>query len=95
MTKAKKPAAKTTTAAKKTATKNAFNSKSDLENVQDHYLDYPYPHRNSEEEKTRLLRIYGDYLGEINHWLFEGKKILPKISACLLQVAAQVIVQFI
>lgn len=77
MTKAKKPATKAT-AAKKTATKNAFNSSSDLANVQDHYLDYPYPHRNPEEEKTRLLRIYGDYLGEINHWLFEGKKDFTK-----------------
>lgn len=77
MTKAKKPATKVT-AAKKTVTKNAFNASSDLENVQDHYLDYPYPHRNPEDEKTRLLRIYGDYLGEINHWLFEGKKDFTK-----------------
>jgi SAM-dependent methyltransferase len=77
MTKAKKPSTKVASA-KKPVTKNAFNSASDLEKVQDHYLDYPYPHRNPEEEKTRLLRIYGDYLGEINHWLFEGKKDFTK-----------------
>lgn len=46
----------------------------DLKEVKDHYLDYPYPHRNPEDDKTRLLKVYGDYLGEINHWLFEGKK---------------------
>jgi SAM-dependent methyltransferase len=59
------------------AKKDTVKSK-DLKQVQDHYLDYPYPHRNPEDEKTRLLRIYGDYLGEINHWLFEGKKEFKK-----------------
>ena len=50
----------------------------DLKQVQDHYLDYPYPHRNPEDDKTRLLKIYGDYLGEISHWLFEGKEDFKK-----------------
>jgi SAM-dependent methyltransferase len=45
-----------------------------LKKVQEHYEDYPYPLRDPEEEKTRLLMILGDYLGEINHWLFKGKK---------------------
>ena len=45
----------------------------DLKQVQEHYLDYPYPHRDPEDDKTRLLKIYGDYLGEISHWLFDGK----------------------
>ncbi len=61
------------TKAKKTPVKSK-----DLKQVQDHYLDYPYPHRNPEDEKTRLMKIYGDYLGEINHWLFEGKKDFTK-----------------
>ena len=50
----------------------------DLKQVQDHYLDYPYPHRDPEEDKKRLLKIYGDYLGEINHWLYDGKKNFQK-----------------
>ena len=50
----------------------------DLKAVQDHYLDYPYPERDPEEDKTRLMKIYGDYLGEINHFLFEGKKDFSK-----------------
>ena len=49
-----------------------------LKEVQEHYLDYPYPLRNPEDDKTRILKIYGDYLGEINHWLFEGKKDFKK-----------------
>ncbi|RTK92912.1 MAG: class I SAM-dependent methyltransferase [Rickettsiales bacterium] len=55
----------------------AINAK-DLKQVQDHYLDYPYPMRNPEDDKVRLLKVYGDYLGEINHWLFEGKKDFTK-----------------
>lgn len=53
-------------------------SERDLQQVQDHYLDYPYPYRNPEDDKVRLLKVYGDYLGEINHFLFEGKKDFTK-----------------
>lgn len=56
------------------STKTTAVKSKDLKQVQDHYLDYPYPHRNPEDEKTRLMKVYGDYLGEINHWLFEGKQ---------------------
>jgi ubiquinone/menaquinone biosynthesis C-methylase UbiE len=55
-----------------------------LKEVQDHYLDYPYPLRNPEDDKTRLLKVYGDYLGEINHWLFEGKKDFKKGARVLI-----------
>lgn len=61
-----------------TGRKKVAISKKDLKHVQDHYLDYPYPFRNPEDDKTRLLKVYGDYLGEINHWLFEGKKDFTK-----------------
>ena len=55
------------------------NQKSkDLKQVKDHYLDYPYPFRDPEEDKKRLLKMYGDYLGEINHWLFNGKEDFKK-----------------
>ena len=54
------------------------NSSKGIKAVQDHYLDYPYPFRNPEEDKVRLMRIYGDYLGEINHYLFNGNKDFTK-----------------
>ncbi|PCJ24536.1 MAG: methyltransferase [Rickettsiales bacterium] len=62
----------------KSKTKKKPAKSKDLKHVQDHYLDYPYPERNPEEEKTRLMKVYGDYLGEINHWLFEGKEDFKK-----------------
>ena len=49
-----------------------------LKEVQDHYLDYPYPYRDPEDEKTRLMVMYNDYLGSMNHWLFEGKEDFKK-----------------
>lgn len=58
---------------KKTTATKASTPK-DLKQVQDHYLDYPYPHRDPEDDKTRLIRIYGDCLGELNHWLYKGKE---------------------
>ncbi|MGV2431961.1 MAG UNVERIFIED_CONTAM: class I SAM-dependent methyltransferase [Rickettsiaceae bacterium] len=51
---------------------------SDLKNVKDHYQDYPYPYRNPEEEKTRLLALMGEYLGELNHYLYKGKESFKK-----------------
>lgn len=48
--------------------------KNDLKQVQDQYLDYPYPYRNPEDDKTRILRMQGDFLSEINHFLYKGKK---------------------
>lgn len=49
-----------------------------LKEVQDHYMDYPYPYRNPEEEKTRLLQLMGESLGELNHHLYKGKKSFKK-----------------
>jgi ubiquinone/menaquinone biosynthesis C-methylase UbiE len=45
-----------------------------LKAVKEHYEDYPYPLRDPEEDKTRLLKIQGESLAEINHWLFKGKQ---------------------
>lgn len=57
------------------ANKKERNQKSkDLKEVQGHYEDYPYPYRDPEEEKKRLLQTIGDYLGEINHWLYKGQQ---------------------
>lgn len=52
----------------------AFSQPKDLKQVQDHYMDYPYPFRNPEDEKDRIIKIYGDCLGEINHWLYKGRE---------------------
>ena len=65
-----------------TKTRKKPSKTKDLKQVQDHYLDYPYPHRNPEDDKTRLLKIYGDYLGELSHWLFEGKRRFYKRFPC-------------
>jgi ubiquinone/menaquinone biosynthesis C-methylase UbiE len=59
--------------AKKTQSAKKLTAK-DLQHVQDHYLDYPYPHRNPEDDKKRLMKIYADTLAEISHWLFKGKE---------------------
>lgn len=51
---------------------NKFNK--DLKNVQDQYLDYPYPMRNPDDDKKRIMRMQGDFLAEINHVIYKGKK---------------------
>lgn len=51
-----------------------INKDKDIKEVVEHYLDYPYPLRNPEDEKTRLLQIHGENLNELNHWLFKGKE---------------------
>jgi ubiquinone/menaquinone biosynthesis C-methylase UbiE len=50
------------------------DTENDLAEVREHYQDYPYPFRDPEDEKQRLLQICGEYLGELNHWLYKGKK---------------------
>ncbi len=50
----------------------------DKTEVIDHYLDYPYPLRDPEDEKTRLLQIDGENLHQINHYLFKGKEDFNK-----------------
>lgn len=49
-------------------------NKEDLKEVQDQYLDYPYPYRNPEDDKTRVLQIVGEFLPEINHYVHKGKQ---------------------
>ena len=45
-----------------------------LSEVRGQYEDYPYPRRNPEEEKSRLLTTFSDSLELINHHCFEGKQ---------------------
>ena len=62
----------TSKAAAKPKGKDKF--KKDLKKVQDQYLDYPYPMRDPEDDKKRIMRMQGDFLSEINHAIYKGKK---------------------
>jgi SAM-dependent methyltransferase len=55
-----------------------------LKVVQEHYQDYPYPYRDPEEESNRLLALAGEYLGELNHHLYKGKKVFDGNFRCLI-----------
>jgi SAM-dependent methyltransferase len=59
---------------KKTKNSAAKKENSTLTIVKEHYEDYPYPYRDPELEKERLLCMQGEYLGQLNHWLFKGKE---------------------
>jgi len=52
--------------------------KKDLKQVQDHYLDYPYPLRDPDDDKKYILRIQGGFLNEINHYIYQGKQDFKK-----------------
>ncbi|MCB2183663.1 MAG: class I SAM-dependent methyltransferase [Desulfobulbaceae bacterium] len=45
-----------------------------LQEVRNQYENYPYPYRNPEEEKQRLLATQDGYLEKINHFCFQGKQ---------------------
>lgn len=45
-----------------------------LQAVRDQYEDYPYPKRDPEEEKNRIITTYYDALDVINYYCFEGKQ---------------------
>lgn len=42
--------------------------------IQQQYQEYPYPSRDPESDKSRLISLIGSTLAEINHWLFKGKE---------------------
>lgn len=74
--KVKASASKKATTVKASAKDSRF--KNDLKNVQDHYLDYPYPARDPEDDKKRIMRMQGDFFGEISHNLYKGKQDFKK-----------------
>lgn len=45
-----------------------------LPTVRDQYEDLPYPARDPEDEKNRLLETWTDSLGKINHYCFGGRQ---------------------
>ena len=42
--------------------------------VRDQYEQYPYPIRDPEAEKERIHITGGEFLEELNHWLYKGKE---------------------
>ncbi len=42
--------------------------------VRSQYEDLPYPHREPNDERKRLIRPYGVPLDEVNHFCFSGKE---------------------
>lgn len=54
-----------------------------LPDVKAQYEDLPYPPRNPEDEKDRLLSTQTEYLGMINHMCFQGKRDFSKGFRCL------------
>src|SRR5882672_11467022 len=44
-----------------------------LKQVREQYETYPYPDRNPEDEKRRLLYTWQDNLAQINHYCYQGK----------------------
>ena len=44
-----------------------------LKEVKKQYEDYPYPHRNPNDEKKRILSSEHEYINIINHYCFNGK----------------------
>ena len=45
-----------------------------LAEVRDQYENFPFPHRNPEEEKSRLLLKAPEFLERINHYCFGGRQ---------------------
>jgi len=45
-----------------------------LSEVREQYEELPYPRRNPEEEKTRILEPTLNFLAIINHYCFRGKQ---------------------
>ena len=48
-------------------------SQTSISKVKDQYEDFPYPHRNPQDELNRLILGPPGCLPEINHYLFAGK----------------------
>ncbi len=53
-------------------------SRRKVRGVKDQYEVYPYPHRDSADEATRLVRTLGGNLDGISHFLFGGRRDFAK-----------------
>lgn len=54
-----------------------------ISSVKQQYEALPYPPRNPEDEKNRLLRTVGDSLSELNHCCFKGQRNFNQDFRCL------------
>ncbi len=54
-----------------------------ISSVKQQYEALPYPPRNPEDEKVRLLRTVGDTLSELNHCCFRGQRNFNQDFRCL------------
>jgi SAM-dependent methyltransferase len=54
-----------------------------ISSVKQQYEALPYPPRNPEDEKIRLLRTVGDSLSELNHCCFKGQRNFNQDFRCL------------
>ena len=54
-----------------------------ISSVKQQYEELPYPPRNPEDERKRLLRTIGDSLSELNHCCFKGRKDFNQDFRCL------------
>jgi SAM-dependent methyltransferase len=62
---------------KKSSSKVSLSSsihERDIKAVQNQYASLPYPLRNLEDEKDRILMVIGEAFPEINHRLFKGSE---------------------
>lgn len=60
-----------------------MDSSNVISSVRQQYEELPYPPRNPEDEKKRILRTIGDSLGELNHCCFQGRKDFNQDFRCL------------
>ncbi|MDD5010696.1 MAG: class I SAM-dependent methyltransferase [Phycisphaerae bacterium] len=61
---------------KKSEEENIALKSNYLPTVREQYENYPYPDRNPDDEKKRLLGTVLDPLSKINHYCFKGKRDL-------------------
>ncbi|OUR90586.1 hypothetical protein A9Q81_19065 [Gammaproteobacteria bacterium 42_54_T18] len=54
-----------------------------LPEVKQHYEALPYPPRNPNDEKNRLVKTTGDNLDKLNHYCFNGKRDFSSGFRCL------------
>ncbi|MBC8318046.1 MAG: methyltransferase [Desulfobulbaceae bacterium] len=52
-----------------------------LQEVRNQYENYPYPYRNPEDEKVRLIYTQDAFLEKINHYCFQGKQSFNNFRA--------------
>ena len=52
-----------------------------IQEVRNQYENYPYPYRDPEDEKTRLIYTLDAFLEKINHFCYQGKQTFNNFRA--------------